>query len=385
MNKSAHLRLLERIAAEVREPPAGSPSARCAFADLVYTTYYLGETSAATQARFKDTATAIVLREDAAFGATLRAANRGRGFSEEGWRVVGSRDGGLIVRKDRISLLARAGDLARRSDDGWVTVRFPNERPYAYPDYYLAIGDGGPPPPSGAASMVRIYFNVSPSGATRLLSAVTSTMGATLGRFAMKLLNHPQSYGRPDAAVAYVLRDDMGRALSLLGGVLRETGPHLEEAVPAFTLRLCRGVGLAEDPAGEGTRMSFGQHRAFVVATGLARALEDGAADAEARLHFIVRELEAADIDPAHPYCRRTSLEGFHAEVERHIGALEDAGNEHPPDVSPEGRASRPNVSPEGRASHPPVAAQAGGPEGASYADASGLRPSRGRLRARRA
>jgi HopA1 effector protein family len=363
LEPNVHVRLLRRIAAEVHEAPGGASSSLRAFADLVYTTYYLGETSAATQARFRDVATAIVLREDPAFGAALREANRGAGFMDEGWRVVGSREGGLVVRKDRISLVARPGDVAGHSDDGTVSVRFPNERPYAYPDYYVAIGNGGPPPQGSAATpMVRLYFNVSPTGATRLLSAVTSTMGAALRRFAIKILNHPQSYGRPDAAVALVRRDEIGHALSLLPGVLRDTGPHRAPAVPAFTLRLCRGVGLAEDPAEEGTRLSFGQHRAFVVAKGLARAVEEGAGDAEARMAFVVRELAAADIDPARPYCRRATLDGFHAEVDRHIGALEEGSHDH---------------------REHDVATQAGGSAGTSDADPPRLRPSGERLGAR--
>jgi hypothetical protein len=368
--QNVHVRLLQRIAAELRKPlgeVAGAPSSLRALADLVYATYYLGETSAATQARFRDTVTAIVLREDPVFGAALREANRGAGFTQEGWRVVGPRDGGLVVRRDRISLLLRDGDAAACSDDGQVAVRFPNERPYAYPDYYVAIGNGGPPPSGSAAPLIRLYFNVTPSGATRLLSAVTSTMGATLRRFAIKILNHPASYGRPDAAVALVPRDDIGRALALLPGVLRDTGPHLDEAVPAFTLRLCRGVAIAEDPAVEGAPRSFGQHRAFVVAKGLTRAFEEGAGDAEARLACVVRELAAADIDPARPYCARASLQAFHAEIDRHMAALEDTINDYR----------------EHAESH--VAAQAGGSEGACGTQPPRLRPSRERLGARRA
>lgn len=314
---SAHLRLLQRIVADVR-----APAPLRTIADLVYTTYYLGETSAPTRARFDDAVTAIVLREDPALGAALREANRGAGYIEGGWRIVGRREGGLIVQKDRISLLVRDGDMAGRAGDGTVTVRFPNERPYAYPDYYVAIGDGGPPPQAGEAPLLRLYFNVSDCGATRLLSAVTSTMGASLRRFAIKILNHPQSYGRPDAAVALVLRDELGRAMSLLPDVLRDAGPHLHDAVPAFTLRLCRGVGLAEDPAGEAAGLSFGQHRAFVVAKGLVRAFEEGADDEELRLAFVVRELAAAGIDATRPYCRRASLNELHAEIDRHIEGL---------------------------------------------------------------
>ena len=361
--RNVHVCLLRRIAAEVLELAGDAPAPLGALADLVYATYYLGETSAATQARFRDGVTPIVLREDPTFGAALREANRGAGFTQGGWRVVGAREGGLVVRRERISLLVRDGDMAGREADGSVAVRFPNERPYAYPDYYVAIGDGGPPSPGGAAPLLRLYFNVSPSGATRLLSAVTSTMGAVLRRFAIKILNHPESYGRPDAAVALVLREDLGRALSLLGGVLRETGPYLTDAVPAFTLRLARGVGLAEDPGG-GARLSFGQHRAWVIAKGLTRALEHGASAPESRLPFVVRELTAAGIDPERPYCRRTSLEELHAEIDRHVLALENASDDH--------------------RKHD-VTAQAGDAEGAPCSNPARPGPSRERLGAHRA
>ena len=257
------------------------------------------------------------MREDPAFGAALRRANRGAGVVEDGWRVVGSRDGGVLVRKDRITLLAREDDIVRRTDTGdTLSIRFPNEQPYAYPEFYLAVGNGGVPVHTPDAPLIRLYFRVEATAAPDLLSALTSTHGAQLSRFAVKVLNHPGSYSRSDAIVAYVPRADLANALSLLPGVVSSVAGRLTDPVPLCALRLGPGVGLAEDPVCGDVRFSFGQHRSMLIARGLASAFQAGALSAEQRLSFVLRELSSSDIDPAHPYCRRSSIEWLRAVVQ---------------------------------------------------------------------
>jgi HopA1 effector protein family len=277
-----------------------------ALSTFIYLHYYLGEASTSAHDRRTDTGLPIVLREDPAFGAELRRANRGAGFAEAGWQVVGHAGGAALVRKNRISLLATSADIEGGTVPAVgesVAIRFPPERPYAYPDYYMAVGNGGPAAGESGRPIVRIYFNVRASGAPILLGVLTSRLGAALSRFSVKVLNHPASFPRPDAAVAYFSRDEFVTARPLLTEAVQKIAPHLDSRVPAFTMAVAPGVGFAEEPvSGDGRRLSFGQHRCGLVARGLACAFAGGADDAGTRFRYVARQFEAANVDLARPY-----------------------------------------------------------------------------------
>ncbi|WP_438009589.1 T3SS effector HopA1 family protein [Sorangium sp. So ce321] len=295
---------------ELLPPPASPswPAVLQGLSNFIYAYYYLGDPSETRNARRKGlTPSPIVLREDAEFGASLRTANRGKGYADPGWRVRGTERGAVVVEKNRISLLAREGDIVeqptRLGPGDEVTLRFPNDRPYAYPGYYMAVGDGGPATHELQRELLRIYFDVRPQGAPALIAALTGGMGAALTKFSVKVLNNPLAYTRPDAAVAFMLRDEYPRARGMLKDVVDALRPDLGERVPAFACPIASGVGVAEEPPSEGpVRTSFGQHRCVIVARGLVRAFRDGVEDASIRLLYILRELDATGIDSSRPY-----------------------------------------------------------------------------------
>ena len=74
--------------------------------------------------------------------------------------------------------------------------------------------------------------------------------------YRLKLAHHPLGFDRADAAVLYLRAEDFGRRYDPLDGDRRGAGAPSCARVPAFTLPLAAGVGLAEDP-GE----SFGERR----------------------------------------------------------------------------------------------------------------------------
>jgi hypothetical protein len=286
--------------------PASPPRVTRALSSFIYNHYYLGESCPKATARRMDVTTAIILREDPAFGAALREANRGHGYSDPGWRVLASESGTIVVSKNGISLRATEENIAggHPGEVGdLVALRFPNDRPYAYPGYYMAIGNGGQVSQDLNRTIVRIYFNICSEGAPGLLSILTATMGVSLDRFSVKVLNHPESFPRPDAAIAYVLRDEFPRAWPMLSDAVRAVGDHLIARVPAFTWALAPGVALAEEPAASVPgNVSFGQHRCGLIARGLSDAFAAGAEHPAARFRYVVRKFEDASLDPARPY-----------------------------------------------------------------------------------
>jgi hypothetical protein len=284
---------------------------------FLYAHYYLDDPNeVATARRQKLAQVPIVLREDARLGAALRAANRGKGYIDPGWRVIAREGEGRVVRKDNISLFVREADLALA--DGLpepgaeVSLRFPNDRPYMYPAYYTAVGDGGPATPDLGKPLLRIYFDVHLDGAPALVERLTEGMGAVLARFSVKVLNHPQAYTRPDAAVAYLLREELPRAWPLLRDAVAAMRAHLGTRVPSFACAVAAGVGVAEEPTAEGlVRLSFGQHRCQLIAWGLARAFGDGVDTADGRLRYILREFASSGVDPCRPYLNPGSADVY--------------------------------------------------------------------------
>jgi hypothetical protein len=256
----------------------------------------------------------IRAREDPAFGRALRAANRGRGYADPGWVIVGHRDGGTLAKKNSITVFLGESDIAKPPGvvagatpleiGTLVAVRFPNDRPYSCPGFYTAEGDGGPASPEAGRQIVRIYFAIGPDHASALLSALTRTLGATLSRFSFKLLNNPRWYTRPDAAVAYVLRDEYARAHRMLREVVLKLRDGLIDRTPALTFPIARGVAVADEPLAESAvlRRSFGFHRSELIASGLARAYAARARTPDERRAWILREFRTAGLDPLRPW-----------------------------------------------------------------------------------
>jgi HopA1 effector protein family len=297
----------ERVDRSVASSPPRLPDGLSHF---VYAHYYLADPNEVENGRTNALSKIpIRAREDIALGLALRAANRGDGYAEPGWTIVGHDRGGTLAKRGGVTLFLSADDIAGppipQHVGDLVAVRFPNDRPYAYPGFYTAVGSGGPTTPESGRPVVRVYFDVSPQHAPALVSALTGTLGASLSRFSLKLLNNPRWYTRPDTAVAYILRDEYPQAWPVVRDVVRSLGDRLGDRVPALACPIARGVAAAEEPiidvAGP-SRPSFGFHRCDLIASGLARAYAAGVESAAGRRAWILHEYEAAGLDPARPW-----------------------------------------------------------------------------------
>jgi hypothetical protein len=132
----------------------------------------------------------------------------------------------------------------------------------------------------------RIYWNIKPESASKLIRLLTTTLNSYRIPFQFKCLNHPDLYVRTDAAVLYLDKRNVHVVSILLKSILNELKDDLREGIPMFTQKLFKGVGFAEDP---GKGMSFGMSRSTVIAQALVDAFFS---EIENSLEYVLETLE---------------------------------------------------------------------------------------------
>ncbi len=237
-------------------------------------------------------------------------ANDGRGSWERGWTVerVDGEEALVTTRQLRVRVPVR--DC--RVSDGQlcpgaaVSVRLPKELPQLSPGFHTVVSEA-PVDWESPGGVVRVYWNITRAGAAALVATLTAQLNGARMPFRLKVGDHPFRLERCDAAVLY-LRDDTFRAL---GETLRDTAvaltAHLRPQIPAFTLELMPGVGLAEGGRGE----SFGERRCALLADAIVRAHEQGIANADARVHSVAARFAEGGVRIETPYLE-PSLAGRH-------------------------------------------------------------------------
>ena len=121
------------------------------------------------------------------------------------------------------------------------------------------------------AEIGRIYWNVTPEGASKLINILTTTLNDYKIPFQFKCLNHPELYVRSDSAVLYLSKKHVQIVAMILHHVIPNLEPYLVDEIPMFTKKLYKGVGYAEDP---GKGQSFGMSRSSTIATALVEAFQ---------------------------------------------------------------------------------------------------------------
>ncbi|HEY1493673.1 MAG TPA: T3SS effector HopA1 family protein [Candidatus Solibacter sp.] len=200
--------------------------------------------------------------------AQLAAANQSRDQWDDNWRVVQPLDEGRV--------LACRGGAARAFRPGqYLTLRGPG--PVARKDepirvfqaagtadlqtgFYFAFGETVCDYDE-FEDLLRLYWNVSQTGAPALMSAITGEFNRFSVPFRFKCGQIPELYERRDPAVLYFRRRYYPIVAQLVERIHRELAEHLRDNVPLFTRRLACGLGFAEDP-GE----SFGRSRCAILA-----------------------------------------------------------------------------------------------------------------------
>jgi hypothetical protein len=237
---------------------------------------------------------------DQALLAALRAANTGRGTWQPGWRIERIEDGAAVACDGTLRARIPRADL-RMGDGDAAAVRMPKQLDRYAPGFTMILGDADL---DRGDQQVRVYWHVTASGAAPLVRMLTRALNGDGVSFECKIVGHPIEFQRADAAVLYLPAAAFTATRSTLLALAAEARPHLRAAVPALTLELAPGVGLAE-----GTRRAegFGALRCALLAEAIVRARERAGPSAAS----VAEVFAEAGVDPGAPY-REPAFAGRH-------------------------------------------------------------------------
>jgi HopA1 effector protein family len=236
----------------------------------------------------------------------MSRANTGRGGWDPGWSVERVDGAEAVVADPRLRVRVAVDDCDGGVRPGaLVNVRRPTELAAVAPGFWTVLGDASDP--ASGDGDVRVYWNVTLAGAATLVGALTSRLNEAGAPFRLKLADHALRLDRCDAAVLYLDGDVFRGSRSALATVADELATRLRPEIPAFTLELAPGVGLAEDHEGE----SFGVRRCAPLADAIVRAHEQGVTGLDERVDAVAARFAEDGIVFDAPYLD-PSLEGHH-------------------------------------------------------------------------
>jgi hypothetical protein len=241
----------------------------------------------------------------------LSRANTGRGGWEPGWTVQRLEAEEAVAETARLRARVPVADIRSQSgvvqSGADVSVRLPKGLPELSPGFYTVVSEA-PTDLGSAESVVRAYWNVSARGAPKLVAALASRLNAKRVQFRLKVADHPFRFTRCDAAVLYLPGDTFPTLRGPLWEVAAALSPRLGPEIPAFTLELAPGVGLAED-SGEGE--SFGARRCQLLADAIVRAYEQGITEPDPQVDAVAERFAEDGVQIDAPYLE-PSLAGRH-------------------------------------------------------------------------
>jgi HopA1 effector protein family len=232
----------------------------------------------------------------------MSEANTGRGSWDPGWTVQRLDREEAVVATRRLRMRVpltecrASGDVCLGSE---VSVRLQKGLPALSPGFYTALGEAEATDAASSAGVLRVYWNVGRAGAPALVGALTSRLNAESIPFRLKVADHPVRLDRCDAAVLYLPSEAFARVREPLRYVAAALAANLRPAIPAFTLELAPGVGLAED---NGTGESFGVRRCALLADAIVRAHERGIARPDGRIATVATRFAEDGVSIDAPY-----------------------------------------------------------------------------------
>lgn len=197
---------------------------------------------------------------------------------EDGWRVAKiSKRGRVAVTRGRerrvlhvIDCLPEDGDDTRIRPGDTVSVVARRDSETMNPGDYVTFTESWH---ANRRSALRVYWNVTPAGAPKLIHALSRTLVDTFPYF-IKCPRRPAEFDRRDALVLYFPRARFEDATEAIVCAAKMAQNDLRDAVPPLTQMLLPGVGVAEDPSAEDE--SFGSSRCALVAQGVMLGVSRG-------------------------------------------------------------------------------------------------------------
>ncbi|WP_053706403.1 T3SS effector HopA1 family protein [Streptomyces sp. WM6373] len=298
----------DRSAARVgeRETEAETPrELRRILSEAIYDVFHSGQQDAKIPTRLRDPAlearfAAVVPHADITTSAVARS---GAEQDDKGnTRVLVEREGvrfwapeGVLAAVDGQPADAEVKASDVRPGDV-VRLRMSSARPGLSPGFFLVDGST---PRRGGRDVLRLYVNVTNvDDAIGVWGAALSFLEERGLPYRAKVLSAPELYPRRDALVVYLdgelasVAPELAAALGDLPGIGADTSSFVEELRP--------GIATAwepTDPHSGRQGLSFGQHRASVLAT----ALVDSSDTPDTAERTVVERFTEAGIDPANP------------------------------------------------------------------------------------
>lgn len=287
-------------------------------ANFLYGRYYNNSLRSGTN--YLSDQTLVYAGADPQFVTKLREANNGLGYFQQGWQVAKT-DGlyHLFVKKDGITLWVNRvthlePDKRQANLGDIVSIKFPKDRPFVSPCFYLAIGNTHLEPKS---ELVRIYFNLTPEISPKLLEELTSALNENNIPFNFKILSNPRLYSRYDNAILYFDRANYGCTQPLLTDLYKRFNTHFNYEIPLFTKYLAPGISLAEDPQENRTDTvrkveSFGQHRSRLLAEGLIKAYMLDKITVKEKVDSMIQRFEETGYSITRPYLNPDAEDNYY-------------------------------------------------------------------------
>ncbi|NJR15981.1 MAG: hypothetical protein HC785_09840 [Calothrix sp. CSU_2_0] len=244
-----------------------------------------------------DLENSTALGVDLAFYDQLHDRNFGNGYFQPGWLILKEEsDGSLAVRRNGLRLhICREKHLQvseREASIGdIVAVKMPKNM--VQNGFYLAVGNAGlyrsiENALEDRAITVRIYFNLTPSGAVAVMGGLTNYLNEVNIPFQLKFLYNPKDYKRHDSGVLYIDKQNYQLVNKFLNLIYLEQQADFKSEIPLFTKQLAPGLGLAEEPDQKfRDRESFGMNRCQIIANALLEAWHRGENTPAARIQAI--------------------------------------------------------------------------------------------------
>lgn len=212
-------------------------------------------------------------------------------------RILETRDADVVVDIDGLRVLVGADLVVRERDGGSdpAKVWLRSARPALSPGFLLTDGSRGG---LRDGRVLRFYVHVAdPHEAGTLWGALTGFLEDVGARYRAKVLSCVPLYPRCDSVVVYLDSEEWDLLVPLTQRVSGMRG--VGESTSLFARELAPGIAAACEPTAvrsHGRPMSFGQHRARAVASGVLGA-KNGSL-----LESLAASLRSAGIDPERPY-----------------------------------------------------------------------------------
>lgn len=245
----------------------------------------------------------------------MSAANSTHERWEDGWTIGQVLHQGQIVAQQGTNsrnvwpgqFISRDGPAAIPRPGAQISIFYAKESRSLQNGFYYAFGEEVEEHSRGAG-LVRLYWNISPEGAAKLVGLITSRLNRFRVPFRFKCATARSQFSRTDVAVLYLTKPFFRITAELMLDVHPAVADFLDGDVPLFSKKIAKGLSAAEDP---GTGESFGQSRCQRLAQSVWDCYLRGEQSYEGRMSEFRRLLKQSGIHSEHLHLNAGSLDWY--------------------------------------------------------------------------